>query len=62
MPTKWRQAGADVQRLLAHQVANVEPVLDEIDAQYALQPYGRATLAGLRLVQLQHRAQLAQGE
>lgn len=36
-----------VQRLFAGQVWQIEPVLQQVDAQHALQPDGRAAVTGL---------------
>jgi hypothetical protein len=51
------QAGTVVQRLLTSQVSQVEPVLDEVDAQHALQTDGRAPVAGLGVVRFDDFAQ-----
>ena len=49
-PHKAAQAGAVVQRFLAGQVSQVEPLLDEVNAQYGFQANGRAAIAGFRVV------------
>jgi hypothetical protein len=46
------QAGTVIQGLLARQIGQVEPVLDEVDAQHALQSNGRAAVASLGVVRL----------
>jgi hypothetical protein len=46
---KTTQARAVVQRLLASKVGQVEPVLDEVNPQHALQTNGRATIATFRV-------------
>jgi hypothetical protein len=51
------QAGAVVQRFFAGLVGQVEPVLDEVDAQHALQPDGRAATHAFRIVRRDHLAQ-----
>ena len=54
---KAPQAGAVVERFLAGQIGQVEPVLQKVDAQHALQPDRRPAVARLRVVRLDHRAQ-----
>ena len=51
------QAGAVVQGLLAGQIGQVEPVLDEVDAQHALQANRWTAIAGLGIVRLNHFTQ-----
>ncbi len=46
-----------VQRLLARGVGQIEPVLQQVDAQHALQAHGRAAVAGLRVMRLDQRHQ-----
>ena len=56
-PHEAAQAGAVVQRFFADQVGQVEPVLDEVNAQHALQTNGRAAIACLGVVRLDDFAQ-----
>jgi hypothetical protein len=51
------QAGAVVQRFLAGLVGQVEPMLDEVDAQHALQPNRRASTDALGVMRPDHVAQ-----
>ena len=44
-----------VQRLLARRIGQVEPVLQQVDAQHALQPDGRAAVAGLGVLSRNRR-------
>ena len=46
------QTGAVMQGFLARQVSQVEPVLDEMDAQHALQANGRASITGFGVMRL----------
>jgi hypothetical protein len=55
------QAGAVVQRFLHGVVGQVEPVLQQVDAQHALQPDRTAAVAGLGVVRLDDRAQGSPG-
>jgi len=56
-PHEAAQARAVVQRLLAGEVRQVGPVLDEVNPRHALSPDRRATVAALRIVRLDHCAQ-----
>lgn len=51
------QAGTVVQGLFARQIGQVEPVLQEVDAQHALKANGRAAVACFGVVRLYHLAQ-----
>jgi hypothetical protein len=50
------QRGTVEQCVFAGPIGEVEPVLHEVHPQHALQPDGRAAVAGLRLVRLDHAA------
>ena len=54
---KAAQAGAALEGFLTGQIGQVEPVLDEVDAQHALKTNGRTAIAGLGVVRLNHLAQ-----
>jgi hypothetical protein len=51
-----------VQRLLNGRITEVEPVLQEVNAQHALQPHGRSAAACLRVVRLEQGAQIGPGQ
>jgi hypothetical protein len=51
------QAGDVVQRFFHGVVGQVEPVLQQVNAQHAFQTERRASIASLRVVRLDHRAQ-----
>jgi hypothetical protein len=51
------QGRAVEQRFLERIVGQVEPVLHEVHAQHALQPYWRATIAWLRVMRFDHFTQ-----
>jgi hypothetical protein len=53
------QSRAVQQRFLAGLIGQIEPVLHEVHAQHALQPNGRAPVAGLGVMGLNHAAQLS---
>ncbi len=57
-PHEAAQARAVQQRLLACLIGQVEPVLHEVHAQHALQPYGWASAFALGVMRLDHLAQL----
>ena len=56
MPTNWRSAVCSVQFLRARLVGQLEPVLDEVHPEQALQPDRRAAVACRRTVRLDHAA------
>ncbi len=58
-PDKATQADAVVQRFFAGKVRRIEPVLNEVDAQHALQTNRQAAVAPLRKMRFDHRAQLS---
>lgn len=60
-PRKATQASAIVKRLFAGEIGEVEPVLDEMDTHHALQTNRRTAIAALRVMRLDHRAQLGPG-
>ena len=55
------QAGTVVEGFLTRQVGEVEPVLDEVDAQHALQSNGRTPIASLGVVRCDFFAQRRPG-
>ncbi len=55
---KATQRRAVQQRLLARRIGQIEPVLHEVHPQHALQPHRGTTVARLRVVRLDHPAQL----
>src|SRR5512133_1671960 len=56
---KVAQAGAVVQGFLTGQIRQVEPVLDEVDAQHAFQTNGWASVARFGVVGLDNFTQLS---
>ena len=55
------QAGTAVKHLLTSQAGQIAPVLQNVDAQHALQTDGRPAVARLGVVRLDHGASLLPG-
>ena len=58
---KASQAGTVVERFLVRQIRQVEPVLQEMNAQHSLQPNRRQPISFLWIMRLDDRAQCIPG-